>query len=107
MIIEESAKFRHKPSVIAKKYLGIFEHESLASGKIFVMSDFNIQEASNLNLLEDVCLLLSLDHTEPSARPDAIILCGPFMKDMLVNSREDQATVDEAYSTFTQLLLKY
>jgi len=90
---------------LAKKYLGLFEFDSNPTGIIYVFSDFNIQDHQNLSFLENV--ILSLPMRETDKKPDAIIICGPFMTDILINSKEDQLSMEEAYNNFASLLLKH
>lgn len=105
--LKDGVKYNSKRDQLAKKYLGIFEFDQKPTGIIFVFSDFNIQDQTNLALFEDMVISLSLESTTDDSKPDAIILCGPFMNDILINSKEDQSLLEETYQNFSNLLLKH
>ena len=91
--------------LLAKKYLGLFEFDENANGIVYIFSDFNIQDPQNMTFLEHVIISISI--ISEKEKPDAIILCGPFTNDMLINSKEDQDTLEETFKNFSTLLLKY
>lgn len=105
--VKDGIKISSRKDQLAKKYLGIFEFEKKPTGIVYVFSDFNIQDQANITLFEDMVISLSLESTTEDSKPDAIILCGPFMNDILINSKEDQSLLEETYQNFSNLLLKH
>lgn len=96
-----------KKNLSGKKYLGIFEFDKKPTGLVYVFSDFNIQDPQNLQLFEHMVISLGLETTAANKKPDVILLCGPFMNDILINSKEDQSLLEETYLNFGNLLLKH
>lgn len=117
MDIEGARPSQKQLSTLSKRFLGLYEFNSKPSGQILIFSDFNIQDQSNLKLLEYVIISMGIReeaNIEESSKPDsesslnvdAIILCGPFTENSLINSKEDQAALEDSFKQFANLLTK-